>query len=116
LPSFPSKEDARRGKEAHADAMRHEAANYFEGTSTASAYDELLACHERVFFRWLRLEEGTVKIQGLNSQVNLSISGEVRANNVRVCVYVAQSGTVSKSYIIPTYVTLRYVHMYSMLR
>ena len=43
LPSFPSKEDVRRGKEAHADAMRREAANYFEGTSTASAYDELLA-------------------------------------------------------------------------
>ena len=39
LPLEPTEEDIRIGKEAHADAMRREAANYFDGVDT-TAYDE----------------------------------------------------------------------------
>lgn len=43
LPPCPTDDDVRRGKEAHAEAMRREVANYFDGSSRARAYDELLS-------------------------------------------------------------------------
>jgi non-haem Fe2+, alpha-ketoglutarate-dependent halogenase len=43
LPPCPTHDDVRRGKEAHVVAMQREAANYFDGSPTARAYDELLS-------------------------------------------------------------------------
>ncbi|CAB9503728.1 Phytanoyl-CoA dioxygenase (PhyH) [Seminavis robusta] len=39
LPTNPSDADIQRGKEAHDEAMRREASNYFHDSSTAKAYD-----------------------------------------------------------------------------
>jgi non-heme Fe2+,alpha-ketoglutarate-dependent halogenase len=46
LPAVSSEssttKEERRGREAHADAMQRETANYFQGSTTLSAYDEVL--------------------------------------------------------------------------
>ena len=35
------------GEEAHAEAMRRESANYFDGTESAKTYDEILLTEKR---------------------------------------------------------------------
>lgn len=40
LPTIPSEEHVQIGKQAHVEAMKREAANYFQGTSTLTGYDE----------------------------------------------------------------------------
>jgi hypothetical protein len=47
LPAHPTKEDLERGKEAHAEAMRREAANYFQSSTHKSGYDERLVSNTK---------------------------------------------------------------------
>jgi non-haem Fe2+, alpha-ketoglutarate-dependent halogenase len=42
LPEDPTKEELERGREAHAEAVRREAANYFQSAKDTSGYDERL--------------------------------------------------------------------------
>jgi hypothetical protein len=47
LPEYPTCEEVNLGREAHAEAMRREAANYFQSSVQTSTYDEIFQAQSK---------------------------------------------------------------------